>query len=162
MAKTLSNGSRTSPGSRAISLFGAAAISAIPRGAIANSRARDRVKAVSLHVTLTNFRDRTYAFDSFTLEASIGWTLTMLNVFRASGMNAFAAMLTARKTRSITKQAMQTIPLRQADRGSDTRRRFLVAGLDGSRRAGRPLVGRDQLWKRCRDHPSHPNDGRLV
>jgi len=84
--------------------------------AIANSPAKDRVKAVSLHVTLTNFRDRTFAFDGFTLEDSIGWTLTMLNVFRASGMNDFAAMLNARKTRSVTKQAMPTIPLRQADR----------------------------------------------
>src|SRR5580658_2851640 len=65
--------------------------------AVANSKARDNVKAMGFHVTLTNFRDRTYAFDGFTLEASIGWTLTMLNVFRSSGMNIVSAMLSARK-----------------------------------------------------------------
>jgi uncharacterized protein len=84
--------------------------------AVANSRAKGRVKAMGLHVTLTNFRDRTYAFDGFTLEASIGWTLTMLNVFRSSGMSAVGAMLSARKTRNLTQQAMKTIPLREADR----------------------------------------------
>jgi putative CocE/NonD family hydrolase len=84
--------------------------------AVANSKARDNVKAMGLHVTLTNFRDRTYAFDGFTLEASIGWTLTMLNVFRSSGMNIVSAMLSARKTRALTQLAMKTIPLRDADR----------------------------------------------
>jgi uncharacterized protein len=84
--------------------------------AVANSKARDRVKAIGLHVTLTNFRDRTYAFDGFTLETSIGWTLTMLNVFRTSGMNVVNAMLNSRKTRTVTHQAMKIIPLRQADR----------------------------------------------
>jgi hypothetical protein len=84
--------------------------------AVANSKARDKVKAMGLHVTLTNFRDRTYAFDGFTLEASIGWTLTMLNVSRTSGMSAVSRMLSARKTRTVTQQAMKTIPLRRADR----------------------------------------------
>jgi uncharacterized protein len=74
------------------------------------------VKAISLHVTLTDFRDRTYAFDGFTLLSCIEWTATMLNVFRNSGMNPLRAMLGARKTRSLTKQAMATIPLRKADR----------------------------------------------
>ena len=84
--------------------------------AIANSPASDKVKAIGLHVTLTNFRDRTYAFGGYTLETCAGWTLTMLNVFRSSGMNAFAAMLNARKTRGLTKQAIETVPLRKADR----------------------------------------------
>jgi len=35
--------------------------------AIANSAAAPKLKAMGLHVTLTNFRDRTYAFDGFTL-----------------------------------------------------------------------------------------------
>ncbi len=84
--------------------------------AVANSSVRDRVKAIALHVTLTNFWDRTYAFGGFTLEASIGWTLTMLNVFRTSGMSPLAAMMSARKTRALTERAMETIPLRNADR----------------------------------------------
>jgi putative CocE/NonD family hydrolase len=84
--------------------------------AVANSSVKDRVKAISLHVTLTDFRDRTYAFDGFTLLSCIEWTATMLNVFRNSGMNPLRAMLGARKTRSLTKQAMETIPLRKADR----------------------------------------------
>ncbi len=84
--------------------------------AVANSSVRDRVKAIGLHVTLTNFRDRTYAFDGFTLEASIGWTATMLSVFRTSGLSPLAALMSARKTRPLTQQAMETIPLRKADR----------------------------------------------
>ncbi len=84
--------------------------------AIANSSARDRVKAMALHVTLTNFRDRTYAFGGFTLLSCIGWTATMLGVFRTSGMGGLSAMLSARKTRGLTEQAMETIPLRKADR----------------------------------------------
>ena len=84
--------------------------------AVANSGVRDRVKAIGLHVTLTNFRDRTYAFNGFTLLSCIGWTATMLNVFRNSGMNPLRAMLGARKTRSLTERAMETIPLRKADR----------------------------------------------
>ena len=84
--------------------------------AVANSSVGDRVKAISLHVTLTNFRDRTYAFDGFTLLSCIEWTATMLSVFRNSGMNPLSAMLGARKARSLTKQAIETIPLRKADR----------------------------------------------
>jgi uncharacterized protein len=84
--------------------------------AIANSSVRDRVKAMGLHVTLTNFRDRTYAFGGFTLETCIGWTLTMLNVFRTSGMNLMSAVLTARKTRALTARAIEVLPLRRADR----------------------------------------------
>jgi putative CocE/NonD family hydrolase len=84
--------------------------------AVTNSSARNRVKAIGLHVTLTNFRDRTFAFDGFTLEASIGWTLTMVNVIRTSGMSVVSTMLNARKTRSLTQPAMVTIPLRKADR----------------------------------------------
>jgi len=84
--------------------------------AVANSGVRGSVQAMGLHVTLTNFRDRTYAFGGFTLEASIGWTATMLNVFRTSGMNVLAAILNARKTQEITQRAMQAIPLGKADR----------------------------------------------
>jgi len=84
--------------------------------AVADSSSRDRVKAIGLHVTLTNFRDRTYAFGGFTLETCAGWTLTMLNVFRSSGMSVVSAILNARKTRTLTQQAMKTIPLREADR----------------------------------------------
>jgi uncharacterized protein len=84
--------------------------------AAANSSVRDRVKAIGLHVTLTNFRDRTYAFDGFTLEASIGWTATMLSVFRTSGLSPLAALLSARKTRPLTQRAIDTIPLRNAAR----------------------------------------------
>ena len=84
--------------------------------AIANSSARHRVKAIGLHVTLTNFRDRTYAFGGFTLDTCIGWTLTMLNVFRTSGMSLMGALMGARKTKGLTQQANDTIPLRKADR----------------------------------------------
>ena len=84
--------------------------------AIANSSDGHRVKAIGLHVTLTNFRDRTYAFGGFTLETCIGWTLTMLNVFRTSGMSLVGALMSARKTKGLTQQAIDTIPLRTADR----------------------------------------------
>ena len=84
--------------------------------AIANSQAVRRVKALGLHVTLTNFRDRTYAFGGFTLISCIGWTATMLNVFRTSGMNILAAMLSARKTNALTERAMAVTPMRNADR----------------------------------------------
>jgi uncharacterized protein len=84
--------------------------------AVANSSASNKVKAIGLHVTLTNFRDRTYAFDGFTLEASIGWTLTMVNIIRTTGMSVVRTMLNARKTRALTQPAMDTIPLREADR----------------------------------------------
>jgi len=84
--------------------------------AVMNSGVKDRVRAAGLHVTLTNFRDRTYAFDGFTLEASTAWTLSMLNVFRSGGMNAFRALMSARKTKPVAEQAIGAIPLRQADR----------------------------------------------
>lgn len=84
--------------------------------AVANSSARDRVKAIGLHVTLTNFRDRTYAFGGFTLLSCIGWTATMLGVLRSSGMSTLAALMSARKTRALTEQAIETVPLRKADR----------------------------------------------
>ncbi len=84
--------------------------------AVANSGVRDQVKAIGFHVTLTNFRDRTYAFDGFTLLSCIGWTATMLGIFRNSGMNALRAMLGARKTRALTEQAIGAVPLRKADR----------------------------------------------
>jgi uncharacterized protein len=84
--------------------------------AIANSNAARRVKALGLHVTLTNFRDRTYAFDGFTLEASIGWTATMVNIIANGSLNILAAMLGARKMRALTQRALAVIPMRNADR----------------------------------------------
>src|ERR1700733_3042525 len=50
--------------------------------AVANSRVGAKVKAMGLHVTLSNFRDRTYAFGGFTLLSCIEWTATMLGVIR--------------------------------------------------------------------------------
>jgi uncharacterized protein len=82
--------------------------------AIANSSVREKVKAVSLHVTLTNFRDRTYAFDGFTLQSCLEWTATMLGVLRTSGL--LAAVLGARKMRALTARGIETLPLRKADR----------------------------------------------
>lgn len=84
--------------------------------AIANSSAGSRVKATGLHVTLTNFRDRTCAFGGFTLEGSAGWTLTMQNVIRTTGINPLAALMNMRRTRALTQPAMATVPLRRADR----------------------------------------------
>jgi len=84
--------------------------------AVANSGVRDKVGAIGLHVTLTNFRDRTYAFDGYTLESCVGWTLTMQNVLRTSGMNPLAALMGMRKTRGLAQRAIDTVPLRKADR----------------------------------------------
>ncbi len=84
--------------------------------AIANSGARSKVKALSLHVTLTNFRDRTYPFGGFTVESCIGWTATMLTVLRTSGLNVMTAIVSGRKTRALAQRAIATIPLRNADR----------------------------------------------
>jgi uncharacterized protein len=84
--------------------------------AIANSSVRDRVKAIGLHVTLSNFRDRTYAFGGFTLLGSIGFTATMLGVLRTSGTRFLTALISARKMRALTPRAIETIPLRKADR----------------------------------------------
>jgi hypothetical protein len=83
--------------------------------AVANSTAGSKVKAVGLHVTLSNFRDRTYAFDGFTLDSCIGWTSTMLNVIQNSGMG-LSSLLNARKSRALVQRANATIPLRNADR----------------------------------------------
>jgi putative CocE/NonD family hydrolase len=85
--------------------------------AVANSSVSTKVKAIGLHVTLTNFRDRTYAFGGFTLLSCIEWTATMLGVIRTSGKGPLAALMNARKTRPLTAQAIETIPLRKADRG---------------------------------------------
>jgi putative CocE/NonD family hydrolase len=84
--------------------------------AIANSSVRNRVKAISLHVTLTNFRDRTYAFGGFTLESCIGWTATMLGIIRSSGISTLTALMNARKMRALGQRAIETTPLRKADR----------------------------------------------
>ncbi len=84
--------------------------------AVANSSVRTKVKAMGLHVTLTNFRDRTYAFGGFTLLSCIEWTATILGVLRTSGKGPLAALMNARKTRTLTAQAIEAIPLRKADR----------------------------------------------
>ncbi|HTC89867.1 MAG TPA: CocE/NonD family hydrolase [Bryobacteraceae bacterium] len=84
--------------------------------AIANSGVKVTVKAIGLHVTLSNFRDRTYAFGGFTLLSCIEWTATMLGVIRTSGKGPLAALMNARKTRPLTAQAIETIPVRKADR----------------------------------------------
>ncbi|HTW67916.1 MAG TPA: CocE/NonD family hydrolase [Bryobacteraceae bacterium] len=84
--------------------------------AVANSGVKDRVKAIGLHVTLTNFRDRTYAYGGFTLDSCIGWTATMLGVIQAGGMSLSRSLAAMRKARSLAQRAIQTIPLRKADR----------------------------------------------
>jgi uncharacterized protein len=84
--------------------------------ALANSGVRTKVKAMGLHVTLTNFRDRTYAFGGFTLLSCLEWTATMLGVIRTSGKGPLAALMNARKTRPLTAQAIETTPVRKADR----------------------------------------------
>jgi uncharacterized protein len=84
--------------------------------AIANSEAGRKVKALGLHVTLTNFRDRTYAFDGFTMDGCIGWTATMVNIISTGSMNILAAMLGARKMRALTQRAIAVTPMRDADR----------------------------------------------
>ena len=58
--------------------------------AIANSAAAAKVKAMGLHVTLSNFHDRTYAFGGFTLQGSIGWTSTMAEVALSKGGISFS------------------------------------------------------------------------
>jgi putative CocE/NonD family hydrolase len=83
--------------------------------AVANSSVKDKVKAIGLHVTLTNFRDRTYAFGGFTLLGSMDFTATMLGVVRTTGMSLLRARIRARKTTALTPQAMESIPLRKAD-----------------------------------------------
>src|ERR1700733_10712078 len=84
--------------------------------AVARSQAAPKVDALGLHVTLTNFRDRTYAFDGFTLMSCVGWTATMVQILRTGGANPFASMLGRRKMNALSDRAAATIPLRKADR----------------------------------------------
>jgi hypothetical protein len=84
--------------------------------AVARSGAASKVDALGLHVTLTNFRDRTYAFDGFTLLSCVEWTATMVHILRSGGMHPLASMLGRRKMRALTAQSIATIPLRKADR----------------------------------------------
>jgi len=84
--------------------------------AIANSPAAAKVRAMGLHVTLTNFHDRTYAFGGYTLEAAIGWTLTMAEVARSKGMNLLASLLRMRRSRMLAEKAIAVLPLKNADR----------------------------------------------
>jgi len=84
--------------------------------AIANSPAAAKVKAMSLHVTLTNFHDRTYAFGGYTLEAAIGWTITMAEVLRNTRMNVFGMLTRMRRSRMLAAKAMGVLPLKKADR----------------------------------------------
>jgi len=105
--------------------------------AIANSAVADKVKAMGLHVTLSNFRDRTYAFGGFTLETCMGWTITMQNVIRTSGMNLWRAILSMQHAKALAQRAIGTIPLREAD---------LVVDPDGV-----------QWWQDWMDH-AEPGD----
>jgi putative CocE/NonD family hydrolase len=84
--------------------------------AVAASPAASKVDALGLHVTLTNFRDRTYAFDGFTLLSCAGWTATMVQILRSGGANPLASMLGRRKMNALSERAVAVIPLRQADR----------------------------------------------
>lgn len=65
--------------------------------AVARSRAGGKVNALGLHVTLTNFRDRTYAFDGFTLITCIDWTMMMVNLIRTGGTNIVARWMDSGK-----------------------------------------------------------------
>jgi len=84
--------------------------------AIANSAAAGKVKAMGLHVTLTNFHDRTYAFGGFTLQGSMGWTFTMDEVKRSEGRNQLLRIPAMRRTRILAEKAMGVLPLKDADR----------------------------------------------
>jgi putative CocE/NonD family hydrolase len=84
--------------------------------AVAKSKAGAKVNALGLHVTLTNFRDRTYAFDGFTLITCVDWTLTMLNIVRTGGRRSIGSILEQRKAKALAARAADTIPLRRADR----------------------------------------------
>src|SRR5580704_6859309 len=83
--------------------------------AIARSRAAGKVNALGLHVTLTNFRDRTYAFDGFTLITCLDWTIMMVNLVRTGGGNLVSRILGQRKMKALSQHAAATIPLRKAD-----------------------------------------------
>jgi uncharacterized protein len=82
--------------------------------AIANSAAAPKLKAMGLHVTLTNFRDRTYAFDGFTLLSCVGWTVLMQGLLGDSSTNPLAALFGRRKTRLLAERAIAALPLRTA------------------------------------------------
>lgn len=84
--------------------------------AIANSAAAPKVKAMGLHVTLSNFHDRTYAYGGFTLQGSIGWTFTMVEVMRSKGRNQLLRIPGMRKTRMLAEKAVDVLPLKDADR----------------------------------------------
>ena len=84
--------------------------------AIANSPAGGKVKAMGLHVTLTNFHDRTYAFGGFTLQGSIGWTSTMVEVMLSKGRSQLLRIPAMRRTRMLAEKAMGVLPLKDADR----------------------------------------------
>jgi len=84
--------------------------------AIANSPAAVRVNAMGLHVTLTNFHDRTYAFGGYTLEASFQWTITMLEILRGGGMNILGMLTRMRRNRILTGKATAVLPLKHADK----------------------------------------------
>jgi putative CocE/NonD family hydrolase len=84
--------------------------------AIAASSAGAKVNALGLSITLTNFRDQTYAFDGFTLIGCAGWTVNMANVIRTGGEISVSAILGARKMQALSERAAATLPLRKADR----------------------------------------------
>ena len=84
--------------------------------AVAGSQAASKVNALGLHVTLTNFRDRTYAFDGFTLMSCAEWTATMVNILRTGGASPIRSMLGRRKMNALSARAMAAFPLRKADR----------------------------------------------
>jgi hypothetical protein len=84
--------------------------------AIANSAAAAKVKAMGLHVTLSNFHDRTYAFGGYTLEGSTGWTFTMAEVMQSKGGNQLLRIPRMRKMRMLAEKAMAVLPLKHADR----------------------------------------------
>ncbi len=84
--------------------------------AVARSQAASKVGALGLHVTLTNFRNRTYAFEGFTLMSCAEWTATMLQILRTGGGNPIRSMLGRRKMKTLTARAVAAIPLRKADR----------------------------------------------
>jgi len=84
--------------------------------AIAGSRVAHKVDALGLLVTLTNFRDQTYAFDGFTLIGCAGWTLTMVDIIGGAGINILAMLRRRSKAKAESERAVATIPLRKADR----------------------------------------------
>jgi uncharacterized protein len=84
--------------------------------AIAASKVAPRINAMGLHVTLTDFRARTYAFDGFTLISCLEWTLDTIDLIRTGGMNRLAAIVRRRKKQALLERASAIIPLRNADK----------------------------------------------